>query len=62
MAAILCLVFLPLTAAVGFMIGAIAGDMSPASVFGGVTFVALAAFVLFGAFSLMRGWEGEPEH
>ncbi len=63
MAAVLCLVFLPLVACVGFMIGAISGDLSATSVIGGLAFVALAGVILAGAMQLARGWDADPaEH
>jgi len=59
MAAVLCLVFLPLIASVGFMAGAIFGDMSVTSALGGITFLALAGVILSGALSLARTWDVE---
>lgn len=58
MAAVLCLVFLPAVAAVGFMTGALGGDLSPGSVLAGLTFLLLAAGMVFGALNLARGWDG----
>ncbi len=57
MAAVLCLVFLPLIASIGFMAGAIAGDMSWTSALGGMTFVGLSVVILTGAMSMARGWD-----
>jgi len=56
-AAILCLVFLPLVASVGFMAGAILGDMSLTSALGGITFLGLAVVILSGAMSMARSWD-----
>ena len=61
MAAVLCLVFLPLMAAVGFMFGVVGGEHSLASVCGGVTFALLGAFMLGGVFKLAGGWDAESE-
>lgn len=62
MAAVLCLVFLPLTAALGFMIGATSGEGMLGSVVGSLMFLAIAAGILFGAMSMARGWDQEGEH
>lgn len=59
MAAVLCLVCLPLVAAVGFMTGAVLGDRSPASMLGGAAFIALAVTILAGAVQLARGWDAQ---
>lgn len=61
MAAVLCLVFLPLIAAVGFMFGVVGGEHSLASVVGGLTFVALGAFMLGGVFKMAGAWDAESE-
>jgi hypothetical protein len=61
MAAVLCLIMLPLMAAVGFMFGATQGDLSVGTVLGGVTFLLLAGGIFVGAFNLSRGWDEEPE-
>lgn len=62
MAAVLCLVFLPLTASLGFMIGATMGDGMFGSIVGALMFLAIAAGILFGTMSLARGWDHEGEH
>lgn len=59
MAAVLCLVFLPLTAALGFMLGTVGGELSLVSVLGGMTFLLLGAGMFVGAFNLSRGWDEE---
>ena len=54
MAAVLCLVFLPLAmASVGFMAS---GATIP-----GFVFFALSAFVVLGAFNMARVWDAEEE-
>lgn len=62
MAAVLCLVLLPLMAAVGFMLGAIQGQLSFATVFGGLTFLLLGAGMFVGVFRMVRHWEDEAPH
>lgn len=62
MAAVLCLVLIPLIASVGFMFGVVGGEMSGASIIGGIAFFLLAAFMLFGTFNLSRVWDEEESH
>ena len=50
MAAVLCLIMLPLMASLGFMFGVVRGDMSAGSVFGGIVFFLLAGFLFFSIF------------
>ena len=57
MAAGLALVMLPVIASTGFFVGVVRNDMSPSAAFAGVTFVALAAFVLGGALRMVRDGE-----
>lgn len=57
MAAVLCLVMLPLFAAVGFMFGVVQIEWSAASLFGGAAFLLLAGGLLVGAFRLSQGWD-----
>lgn len=61
MAAVLCLVFLPLIAGLGFMLGATSGALTPGNLLGALLFLSIAAGLLFGAMSLARGWD-EGEH
>ena len=61
MAAVLCLVFLPVVAAIGFMLGSVGGDGSTGSVIGGIAFVLLAGFLFCAAFNLSRGWDEEGD-
>ncbi len=58
MAAVLCLVMIPVFAAVGFMFGAVGGE-SGASALGGLVFLALAAFTLLAAVHMARAWDEE---
>jgi len=60
MAAVLALVMLPVIAAIGFFIGAVTHDGSPAAAGAATMFVALAIGVLIGALRLEREAEG-PE-
>jgi hypothetical protein len=57
MAAVLCLIMLPLMASLGFMFGVVRGDMSAASVLGGIVFFLLAGFLLFSALNMSRIWD-----
>jgi hypothetical protein len=61
MAAVLCLVFLPLMAALGFMLGVVGAELSIASVLGGLTFLLLGAGMFVGMLNMARGWEGEAD-
>lgn len=45
-------------AAVGFMLGVVTGELSVASVFGGVAFLLLGGGMLAGMFRMSREWEG----
>ena len=62
MAAVLALVFLFVLASSGFLIKAILGDASFASLFALTTFLAMAWGVFIGLFKLARTWEGDPHH
>ena len=62
MAAVLCLVLLPLVAACGFMIGVVGGELSAASVFCGLAFLLLGGGMIVGMFNMARTWENEPPH
>ncbi|NVB77185.1 MAG: hypothetical protein HOV81_02215 [Kofleriaceae bacterium] len=59
MAAVLLLVFLPTLAAVGFILGTAAGELSWTSAFMGFTFVMLAGFLVMGAVNLSKGWDAD---
>jgi hypothetical protein len=61
MAAVLCLIFLPLIAALGFMLGVTQGDLSVGSVLGAATFLLLGAGLFVGAFNMSRGWEQDAD-
>lgn len=62
MAAVLCLVMLPLMAAVGFMFGVVQSESTFSSVMCGITFVLLGGGMFFGMFRMARGWEEEKLH
>ena len=62
MAAVLCLVLLPLMAAAGFMIGVVYCELSVASVICGLTFILLGGGMFVGMFKMCRGWEDEANH
>ena len=59
MAAVLCLVLLPLMAAVGFMFGVARGDFSAGALLGTGAFVLLGAFMFYTTFHMSRGWDEE---
>ena len=60
MAAVLCLIFLPLTFCSLFMIGSISsGPLTLTAFLAGVTFLLLAGGLVVGAMRLSRGWETE---
>lgn len=62
MAAVLCLVLLPLLAAVGFMFGVIVGQPSATGVLCGLVFLILGGGMFAGIFNMSRGWERNSEH
>lgn len=62
MAAVLCLVFLPMIMAVGFMLGALRGEVSTVSVLAGLTFLALGGWLLRCVFAMARQWDSPSEH
>ena len=59
MAAILCLVFLPITGAVLFLLGSMGGQASLGNVAAGLTFLLLAGGIVFGGLNMARGWDAE---
>lgn len=59
MAAVLCLIFLPLFFATLFMLGAMGGPLSVGVLFAGAAFILLAGGIVVGAMNLSRGWEEE---
>jgi hypothetical protein len=59
MAAVLCLILIPILASVGFMTRAIVGDSSPGGMLALLTFILLAGGIVFGALGMARGWDGE---
>jgi hypothetical protein len=59
MAAVLCLVFLPIFFGAAFMFGAIHGDFSVGSVLATLTFVALAGGIVLGMVQMSRRWDGD---
>jgi hypothetical protein len=61
MAAVLCLVFLPLVAACGFMLGVAGGELTAASVFCFLAFVMLGGGIVVGMFNMARGWEAAAD-
>jgi hypothetical protein len=60
MAAVLCLIFLPLLAAVLFMFGAVSGHVSFGTIAGCLTFLLLGAGIFVGGMNMSKGWEGDP--
>lgn len=61
MAAVLCLILLPVIASVGFMAKAIEGEPSWGGAFALVTFILLAGGIVFGALGMSRDWDDETE-
>jgi len=60
MAAVLCLIGLPVVCGVLFMFGAISGELTFGGVFAGLTFLLLAAGIVVGAFNMSKDWESDP--
>jgi hypothetical protein len=61
MAAVLCLMFLPIISAVLFMFGSM-GSLSLGCVLAGLTFLLLAAGIVVGAMTMSKDWEGDDQH
>lgn len=60
MAAVLCLVLLPLSMAFcGMLVGVIGTDLTPGTVLAGLAFLILGGGMFFGAFNLARQWDNE---
>jgi hypothetical protein len=59
MAAVLCLILIPILASVGFMAKAIIGDSASGGMFALLTFILLAGGIVFGALGMARGWDSE---
>ena len=59
MAAVLCLMFLPLVICSLFMIGSMGGSMSIGVLLAGATFLLLAGGLIIGALRLSKRWEAE---
>jgi lipopolysaccharide export LptBFGC system permease protein LptF len=59
MAAVLCLVFLPIFFGAAFMFGAIHGDITFGGVLGMLTFTGLAGGIVLGMVQMSRGWDGD---
>jgi hypothetical protein len=57
MAAVLCLVMIPLFASIGFMFGVVGGDFSGVNAIAGIAFFLLASFILLAALHMARGWD-----
>ena len=62
MAAVLCLVLLPLIASLGFMLGVVQGELSGESLLCGVAFLLLGGGMFVGMFRMSREWEDEQPH
>lgn len=58
MAAVLCLMFLPLTAGALFMLGSM-GSLSVGVFLAAATFLLLGGGLVFGTLRLANGWEAE---
>jgi hypothetical protein len=61
MAAVLCLMFLPLSFGVLFMIGSVGGQLSVGTVLAVLTFVLLGAGLVIGAIRMSRDWDVDHE-
>jgi hypothetical protein len=48
-------------AAIGFMFGVTAGDLSVGTVLGGLTFLMLGGGIFVGAYNMSRDWDKEPQ-
>jgi hypothetical protein len=59
MAAVLCLIFLPVLFGALFMIGSMGGALSLGTVLAGLTFVLLSGGLVVGALNMSKGWEEE---
>lgn len=59
MAAVLCLILLPLFFATPFLLGSMGGGLSPGMLFAAAAFLLLAGGIVVGAMNLARGWEEE---
>ena len=57
MAAVLCLMFLPICFGVLFMIGSMSGSFSFGVLMAGVSFVLLAAGLVIGAVRMSKDWD-----
>ena len=62
MAAVLCLVVLPLVMAVGFMFGSGSGHFSFGTALAALTFLAMGGGVLLGLFRMAGVWDSSDEH
>jgi hypothetical protein len=59
MAAVLCLIFLPIMGAVLFMLGSMGGPMSLGTMLAGGTFLLLGAGIVVGTLTMSKGWESD---
>lgn len=61
MGAVLLLVLLPVTAALGFMVKTALGEGSGGALLAGLTFVMLSGFLAFASLRLAKDWDAEQE-
>jgi hypothetical protein len=59
MAAVLCLMFLPLLFGAFFLIGSMGGTLTVGTLLAGATFVLLAGGLVIGSLRLSKGWEDQ---
>ena len=59
MAAVLCMIFLPLVFCALFLIGSMGGPLSVGTLLAATTFVLLSSGLVVGALRLSKGWEEE---
>jgi hypothetical protein len=62
MGAVLLLVLLPITAAVGFMVKTALGEASGGALFAGFAFLMLSGFLGYAALRLAKDWDEEETH
>ena len=59
MAAVLCLMFLPLLFGAFFLIGSMSGTLTLGTLLAGATFVLLAGGLVIGSLRLSKSWEDQ---
>ena len=62
MGAVLLLVLLPITAALGFILKTAMGEGGGGALLAGLTFLMLSGFLAFAALRLAKDWDEEEPH